>query len=79
MASGQLLFLALPIHLVSNSVGTNPQFKDGIKYSLKVVLFSVSRFPQRCLHLAFQIIKMIILNKNSYHILFDINYSLFLS
>ena len=41
MASGQLLFLVLPIHLVSNSVGTNPQFKDGIKYSLKVVLFSV--------------------------------------
>ena len=70
MASGQLLFLALLIHLVSNSVGTNPQFKNEIRYSFfcSVLLFSVSRFSQQFLHLAFQIIEMIILNKNSYHL-----------
>ena len=44
-------------------------FNDGIKYGLKVVLFSVI---VRCIafltYLVFQIIETIMLNKSSYHL-----------
>ena len=37
LVSGQLLFLALPLHLVSNSVGTNRQFKYYLKHRREFV------------------------------------------